>query len=406
MARRETEVHAPRRSFDGTSHCPLAIAAERGFSGKQHIMIRVFRTGRHAHRTPLSYNALAPLFEGHIKEVQAPSEADLYVFAHILDIEDAPKALIEDWRQRQRPIVLLSEEPFWDTLWGKRPLARHRLAESRWGKVPVHQLTHHSSPIFRFERIPYYLLTNHRFANAYAARFTRNARLSPEDWRKAFLRRRSHLAFLFERRHGEHHSVKWPEGDIAGLCHWRTQIAERCQRGVIERLGRSWQAKVPARSRLDDWHLDKLVQLDQRTRILGAFENTHQPNYITEKLFDAFACGALPAYVASPGHRVHELNLPKKSWLNLYTHSASSAAAVLDQVDWADRTWLDSTCTAYATAQNRLADLFSQPHNWLRERQRLQSALLEEFHSVLDHAKTSTDDPKARALVETASLTC
>ncbi|NSY39545.1 hypothetical protein [Leisingera sp. ANG59] len=354
-------------------------------------MIRIFRTGAHAHRTPLSYPALAPLFNGQILEVNTPEQADLYVFAHILDIQNAPQAIAEDWRQRQRPIVLLSEEPFWDTLWGRQPLARHRLADSRWGRFPVHQLTHHSSAIFRFDRIPYYLLTNHRFANAYAAKFARNVRQTPAGWRRRFLKRRSDIAFLFERRDGAHHSIRWPEGDIAGLCHWRTQVAEACRRGRIERLGRSWQPGQPARSQLTDWHLDKLTLLDGRPRVIGAFENTHQPNYITEKLFDAFACGALPAYAAGPRHRVHDLGLPGASWLNLHGTSPARAAAVLDGLDWGDAAWLEATSEAYAAAQQQLAALLGTPGNWLQERQRLQAAVLTEFRSILDGASVWPD---------------
>ncbi|WP_156916762.1 glycosyltransferase family 10 domain-containing protein [Leisingera aquimarina] len=358
-------------------------------------MIRIFKTGAHIRRTPLSYPALAPLFDGHIQEAETPGEADLYVFAHILDIENAPRELVEDWRQRRRPIVLLSEEPFWDTLWGRQPLARRRLADNPWGRLPVHQLTHHSSAIFRFTRIPYYLLTNHRFANAYAAKFARNARLTPADWRQAFLQRRSHLAFLFERRDGAHHSLRWPEGDITGLCHWRTQVAQACRQGCIERLGRSWQPERPARGQLADWHLDKLALLDGRARVVGAFENTHQPDYITEKLFDAFACGALPAYTAGPRHRIHELGLPAASWLNLHGLSATRAAARLDGLDWGDAAWLERTSEAYAAAQRQLAALLGDPRNWLLERQRLQAALLAEFRSILDQSSSAWPDPAA-----------
>lgn len=149
-------------------------------------MIRVFRTGAHAHRTPLSYSALAPLFSDEITHTQRPDQADIYVFAHSLDIENAPLELVEDWRQRQRPIVLLSEEPFWDTIWGRQPLARRRTIDSRYGLLPVYQLNHCTSSIFRFTKIPYYLLTNHRFANAYAARLKRNCELSEQDWQNAF----------------------------------------------------------------------------------------------------------------------------------------------------------------------------------------------------------------------------
>ena len=70
-------------------------------------------TGPHAQRTPFSYPALAPLWADFAKLVETPSAADLYVFAHPLDVASAPRALIDDWRTRRRPVVVLSEEPFW-----------------------------------------------------------------------------------------------------------------------------------------------------------------------------------------------------------------------------------------------------------------------------------------------------
>lgn len=347
-------------------------------------MIRVFKTGAHSHRTPLSYRALAPLFADQIRLVETPDQADLYVFGHILDLQSAPQALVRDWRRRQRPIVLLSEEPFWDTIWGRQPLARQKLADSPWGRLPLHQLTHHSSPIFHFDCIPYYLLTNHRFANAYAARFSRNARRAPADWRRDWAARPVDLTFMFERRPEPHHSVCWPEGDIEGLCAWRTEVASSCQGGTIERLGRSWQPGQSARQALSDWHLDKLTQLDGRSRMMGAFENTHQPHYITEKLFDAFACGALPAYVASSGHRLHDLGLPAAAWLNLAGCTPAEAATRLDGLGWDNPSWLQDTSEAYALAQQKLADLFATPRNWQQERNRLRRTLLAEFHDLLD----------------------
>ncbi len=140
---------------------------------------------------PLSYPHLAPLFDGTIENVMQPEEADLHVYAHVLDLEDMPQDAILDWRQRQRPIVILSEEPFWDTVWGQEPLLRHRTIETRFGAVPVIQLNHHTSSIYDFDCIPYYLLTHPRFAKSYAQRFARNATQSPADWQAAFTRRRT-----------------------------------------------------------------------------------------------------------------------------------------------------------------------------------------------------------------------
>ncbi len=340
-------------------------------------MIRIFKFGPHSHRTPLSYPALTPLWDGFVELVDRPERADLYLFAHTLDVSGAPRALVEDWRRRRRPVVILSEEPFWDTIWGRRPLDRRRVLDTAWGALPVIQLNHHTSTIFDFDRIPYYLLTNHRFANVYAARFYRNARRGAADWRESFSRRPHDLVFMFERRPEPHHDVAWDEGNIIGLCAWRTRLAESCSGPGVKKLGRSWQGGA-SRFEIGNWHLDKITRLDDRARTISAVENTHQPNYVTEKFFDAFACGARPLYFASSRHRIHEFALPEASWENLFGLSPEAAAgcavgAALPP-DFFD---------AYAEAQNRLESLFADPANWVEERARLARALRQELEQVL-----------------------
>jgi Glycosyltransferase family 10 (fucosyltransferase) C-term len=341
-------------------------------------MIKVFKSGAHAHRTPLSYPALAPLFADTIDLIETPQQADIYLFAHTLDVEAAPRALIEDWRARRRPVVVLSEEPFWDTIWGRKPLARNRVLDTRFGALPVIQLNHHTSDIFTFDKIPYYLLSNHRFANTYTARFARNAALSGTDWQARFAARSVDLTFMFERRPESYHTIRWPEGGIIGLCSWRTKLAEACTTGTVERLGQSWQGGR-TRFELKNWHRDKMTRLDDHTRILGAFENTHQPGYITEKLFDAFACGALPLYFASPHHRIHTFDLPPESWVNLFDLAVPEAAERIAQMQFTPRMF-----EAYAQAQNLLARLFCDPAAWVSERHRLAHAVLRSLQQVLD----------------------
>lgn len=342
-------------------------------------MIRVFKTGRHAHRTPLSYRALAPLFCDHITLVDTPEEADLYLFGHSLDIEAAPEALVHDWRRRRRPVVLLSEEPFWDTIWTGRPLQRQIYLDSPGGALPVVQLNHHTSAIFRFDRIPYYLLTNHRFVNAYRYRFQRNAARGRAAWQQHFSNPNRQMVFMFERRAQAYHDVSWEAGDIVGLCAWRTRLAQACTGVGVRRLGHSWQGGQ-TRWELPDWHLDKLVRLDDSVQDMAAFENTHQPDYVTEKFFDAMACGARPLYYASPGHRIHDFGLAPGSWLNLYGMSAQAAAATLAQAPGESTPdFLEGWCRAQA----QLADLFGDVSVVTAERRRLQRAVLQELHAVL-----------------------
>ena len=341
-------------------------------------MIRVWRHGAHSHRMPVAYPALAPLFEGRIAHVDRPEAADLHLFAHVLDIAAAPREMVEDWRRRRRPVVLLSEEPFWDTIWGRRPLDRIRPVETAYGALPVIQLNHATSPIFAFDRIPYYLLTNHRFATAYRARFTANAGLSPADWRRRFAARAVDTAFMFERRPEPYHGMAWPGAGLFGLCAWRTELAEAMAGPGTERLGQSWQGGR-TRFELANWHLDKLVDLDGRARILAGLENTHHPDYLTEKIFDAFACGSLPLYLAEPRHRLHELALPEGSWLNLAGLSPEAAADRVRSV-----TWEPARFEAFAEAQAVLARLFSDTGLWVAERHRLGTAVVTALDEVLE----------------------
>ena len=351
-------------------------------------MIHVYISGRHKRRLPLSYSALAPLFHDHIVLVERPEDADLYLFAHVLDLEEAAQEVIADWRRRRRPVVLLSEEPFWDTIWGRRPLQGHLEVETRFGTVPVIQLNHQTSDIFRFDAIPYYLLTNHRFATRYLHRFRRNEARSAQQWRAAFEARSRHLTFMFERRPEAFHNVRWEADSLIGLCAWRTELAEcfddddsdgNLGTGA-ERLGQSWQGGKP-RFDLPDWHLDKIMRLDDHCRILSAIENTHQPNYISEKFFDAFACGAMPLYYATPEHRIHDFDLPAESWLNLSDLSPDDAA---EQVR--AQTFDAAFFEAFREAQHLLANLFSDTDLLVAERERLGQSVQRALRQALEDA--------------------
>ncbi|CUK25834.1 putative glycosyl transferase [Cognatishimia activa] len=327
--------------------------------------IKVHLSGHHAKRTPLSYAALAPLFENQIVQVSDPVAADVIAFAHNMDLQDANLDVVSAWRDLQRPVILLSEEPFWDTIWGARPLDPVIVTDTSFGALPVRQISHQTSDLFRFDKIPYYLLTNHRFARAYQRHFQRNATRSALEWQEDFAKRPASISYMFERRPEPYHWVTWPEGDLIGLCSWRTELAEACRFKGVERLGRSWDGRESRLTLGYDWHMDKLTQLDGHARMIGAVENTHQPQYITEKFFDAFACGAMPVYYASPQHRIHDFGLPQESWVNLYGLTPEEGAEKIAQHEW-NATFFE----AFREAQNQLYRLFGTMDHWRAERAR------------------------------------
>lgn len=343
--------------------------------------LRIYLAGRHAARglMPFAWPALVPLWADHAERVDSPAGADLILWAHPQD----PAA--DDTALSGRAVqALFSEEPFWDTIFGPDALARRiRVPGPRGASVDLHQVNHHRSAVFAFDRIPYFLLTRPLYAERYAALFARNARLTPADWGAAFAARPAAPVFMAERRPEAFHDIHRPEGDLIGLCAWRTRLAEALPRA--RRIGASWGTGA-SRFTLTDWHQDKLDLLDGKARVLSAVENTHQPDYISEKLFDAFACGARPLYLASPGHRLHDLGLPEDSWVNLWGLTSAAAADVVAGLD-APARWDAAFLAAYAEAQARLAALWTDPAVIAAERARLGRALVAELRRLADFGR-------------------
>ena len=314
--------------------------------------------GHHVNRTPLAYPHFAPLWSDHLTLTDGP--ADLEIYGH-------PRDIITP----QGTSVLLSEEPFWDSLLSPAPLAGVITLQGR----RIHQLNHHTSAVFSHDRIPYFVLTDPRYISAYQRLFARNAALSPADWQAQFAARQVDAFFMAEHRITAVFDFAIPEGDITGLCAWRTRLAVAAP-GHVRRQGAGWPGSG-TRFDLTDWHGDKLRQMDNHTRILSALENTHQPAYLSEKFFDAFAVGARPLYYASPAHSVHALGLPPGSWVNLHGLTSDQAAAQMPISEDAD------FFHDYAAAQTMLRDLFTDD-NVAAERARLGRAVIADLQRLAE----------------------
>lgn len=329
--------------------------------------------GKHANRTPFSYAELGGLWAEKLRFSDNPAAADLVIYAHPRDLENAAPEV----QNTRKSLALVSEEPFWDSLFSPDPLAENiALPMAGQGMVNLTQINHHTSAIFDFDHIPYYLLTNARFITAYRRMFARNAGLSAEDWKTAFMGRKADVVFMAERRTETFHDIEIKDGNIVGLCAWRTRLAQDTL-GRVERRGASWQGGK-TRQQLTDWHADKLAEMDGYTRILSAVENTHQPTYLSEKLFDAFACGARPLYCASDAHLMQTLCIPDAAWINLYGMTSGAAAKAV-----ADTPWDDGFYASFALAQQQLAKLFHDDAKIAAERGRLQVAVLAEIERIV-----------------------
>lgn len=338
-------------------------------------MISVYPLGHYAHRQPLAYAQIRAQCRKEITLANDPARADIVVVAHSKDIDTHSQQLRA--LSRDQRLVLLSEEPFWDTIWGQNPLTRDLTHIAPDGPLHLVQLNHHTSSLYNFEAIPYFLLTNSHFATRYALWFSENALLNPADWQRHFESVRGHGAFIMTHRRSDRYEVSFPQADTRSLCNLRTSIAEACQSLGFVNFGKGWDSSAP-RQTLTDWHLEKYLTLKGRFQFVGAIENTHQPDYVTEKIFDAWAARAIPLAIAASGHRVHELALPH-SWVNLDNCPLSEIPKRLEAIDIGP-----SFYQAYTAQQHNLAVKFSDPDVWHSELERLRIALVAEFSTILD----------------------
>lgn len=327
---------------------------------------------------PPAYAVYRPLFSRHFDYVDRADEADFIVAGFIQDIRKGSAEL--GYLLRRRPkasVVVLSEEPLWDSLWsGAGWTERSVRLESDEGAFTVHQLNHCTSSIYCYARIPYFVTTCNDFAIRYGSLLTRNARLGAEDIRTQWRGAPIAEAYFAERRDGERFEVREPRFGVRGLCAFRTRVAARAPDAGTLRTGDGWTEGATRRQSLPDWHLDKLAHLDHRARIVSALENTHHPDYVTEKLFDAYAVLGMPLYYAEPDHSVFRLVSPQ-SFINLHGLSPDEARGVIESFeDTRERV------EAYRETLSALGALFMDADALLDERRRVVDEVVGEFHRI------------------------
>ncbi len=337
---------------------------------------RICLFGEHSNRTPLAYAPLRKTAGGRIAIVTDPMAADVVMTGFNIDIRNNPEifgALARTGRDTK--VVVVSEEPLWDSIWSGGVIERERVATCGDAELSYTLLNHSNSGIFDFDAIPYFLLTSESFLSRYALLIAKHAQREParllEHWRQAPVS----AAFYAEVRDTERYKTSFPEQHLYGLSVYRTEIARQVDLAHVLRVGKGWQEGV-RRQDLPDWHLDKLAALDGRTCIVSAYENTHQRSYISEKIFDAFAVGGIPTYFADPGHRVLKL-VPNGSMVNTWGQSAESAAQGLSEFE-PDMAMAESWLETARKLQVSFTDLSLVA----RERQRVVDALLLELERL------------------------
>lgn len=340
--------------------------------------IRICVMGRWRHRQPLAYPSIQKFCKAWADLVATPQEADILLFAHPDDLARELPEIVQNREARRGKVVLLSEEPFWDSVWGSDRYAREQTLRAQDEEISFINLNHWTSDIFRFFQIPYFLLTDYRYFPRYAVRFKRNANKGRKFWRQHFKSTPVQSAFIAEHRSNVKFDVRGANNELTGLAAYRTRVAEMVTGDAVVRQGRGWGETGFRRQHLIDWHLDKLLRFDRKCKIMSAIENTHQINYISEKFFDSMAVGSVPLYYASPDHRIHQL-ANSHLWVNLWQLEESAAAAKISDFE-PDDTFLD----AYAAGQRAMAKLFETARPFAREYTRLAAMLHSELATILD----------------------
>ena len=278
---------------------------------------KVALLGRRSDRTPLAYDPYQKWFESCF-ELVSPAEANVFIFAMAFEIkvffEQQPQLFT---RLSSVSIWLVSEEPLWDTVWNRDNLRKP--SYSIWVKgveIKVNQISHFVRSPYEGLDLPYFLTTSNTFYHYYNL-FFRKRLSQPLTFRNP-----SQGAGLLEFRTDPRNDVIDETGHLIGLSNHRVRLAQFLrQAGQFEIYGAGWSGKplFTEKRRQDafDFHLQKLVTLESNYGFLLAIENTLQNHYLSEKLFDALAVGALPLYYANPEHDVFNI-VPERGFVNLY----------------------------------------------------------------------------------------
>ncbi|RDV26566.1 hypothetical protein DXV75_06105 [Alteromonas aestuariivivens] len=337
--------------------------------------INVCLFGRHSNRTPLVYSEYQQLFNQYINYVDDVKRADLVVLGFSVDL----KGLIEEYGPLLKTrdgirILVLSEEPLWDLLSNNDPLTNKSTWTNGEEEYEFFVANFFNSNVFKFKKVPYFLTTESFYFARYAYELTHFVNdFNEGNLRKHWAALNTKVCFLQQRRFNNVvFSNKF--GNLA-LSSYRTNLAELLANSAANVYGLGWGNCAP-RQTLPDWHLDKIVKFKNKFPLFSALENTLLSNYITEKIFDAFALRSVPLYFANSNHRVFEL-VEEESVVNLFGSSENSAKDVIS--NWHPN---QVNMEAYYTTVCKLQSLFSDPENLHSERHRVVREVLGILHTV------------------------
>lgn len=352
---------------------------------------KVFLLGAHSKRTPFAYRSYQIGLRSLFDFCDSPKDADLLLLGYVSTFQIEEELIAQALSLNSKiKFCVCSEEPLWETtgLHIKSEIDRKESArmESVYKLGGQHinflYLSHYNALAPGGEFLPYYITTDDKFYLRYNHLMRRNRlSISSSSLRALWSSSHSSLASFFIERRTNKKKYKFSlvNPEVQGMSYDRSLLAESLLAQSLESSqirieGQGWSKDSSARQSLYDWHLDKIVQLDQSSLLISAIENTMHPFYITEKVFDAYACQGIPICVVSSEHHLNSC-VPRQSFVNLYDslHSIEKATSII--LSWSDKCLNPDFIDSYMEAQAKLYDIFKSADLYLDSRAYYQSSV-------------------------------
>jgi hypothetical protein len=302
------------------------------------MVVRICLYGKHACRTPLAYKPYQDALRDKIQITADPLNADLLVTGFSKDFYDNSSSLEQILEKRaDLKLAVISEEPLWDSIYSlnyQDSITPNRCVISCPGKFNFYYYAYHNSSIFEYESIPYFLTTDLQFPIRYLMLISSWLLSSPGERLKYYAQKKNQFFMLAEKRNEKWFDYVNKEINLSSLCIARSDIGSALLNSVgMNVIGKGFTEEHAPRQSLYDWHLDKLSIAYKKYNIISALENTLHASYVTEKLFDAFACCSMPLYCANSGHSILS-NLRLSSFINIYGRSCDETASLVRSFGW------------------------------------------------------------------------
>lgn len=338
--------------------------------------LRIHVAGPHRHLSPLSAKEL--IWPARLTQVPSADAADMVVCAHPQDPQNFDLKTAAALAKGNPPkLCLYSPEPMWDLLFLTHPDGSMTWVDlPTFGPKQAALLTHHNAQLFDFTTLPFYLMAETRMRKRLTALITRNAQCDADDWVSIWRAAPFDAVGYLTHRSGPAH---WQQrGGMQALSAWRSLLAAELQaQGAALIAGEGWTHHT-RRAEIPDWHSEKLRALHRRARAGLAIENTRTPHYISEKLFDAFACGMRPIVCGGVDPR---LGIEEGAAIHLDPRDSPASAA--EQVIFAvQKDGPDPA--AFAVTMRRLAARLNDHDLLMRELHRMERALWQDMTRAYD----------------------